>query len=254
MSVLARQAVQGTISQWVVTALIVVLSLWLFSMKWRRDWGTHFDPKPRQGYLAEAAFVEDIATLPDECKAAESLADRGKDLYSNYLDSMKALDDKASTILGFVGGGTGIIALASGSEKMLTPPVVTPLLILSSIYLFGVLGSAIAVQLPRNRGSINVERLCDVPMMKSSSGKSKLDALIGREYVEASRKAVVVVRKKAIFLSIAQMCFAFGVASLVMNALLVTPSVVKPPQETNLRCTVSQATIDCNLKLPKEKP
>jgi hypothetical protein len=240
--------------QWYLTILMIAGSAWLFLVKWKRDWGKPFNPAPSASYPTEDAYVSDIKSLPEECKASESLADRGKDLFSSYLDSMKALDDKAAAILGFVGGGAGLIALASGTEKPLAHPVVTPLLVLASVYLFGVLASAIAVQLPRNRGSVNVERLCDVAVMTSPKGKSIFDALVGREYIEASRKAVVVLRQKAVFLAIAQILFSFGVAALVANALAPikteTPKAVD--QAYRLHCYPARGHLDCNLTPPKE--
>jgi hypothetical protein len=210
------------------------------------------DTTPGPGYLDNDAFVAEIKRLPGDCAAAESLADRGKDLYSGYLESMKALDDKASTIVSFVGGGTGLIALASGSEKLLSRPALTPLIALAAMYLFAVLASGIAVQWPRKRGSVNVERLANVDVMMRRSGKSQLDALMGREYIEASRKAVGVVRRKAIFLTITQMCFAFGVAALVLNALIPTSAPPATTPDTKLHCTAAGNSFDCSLKQPKE--
>lgn len=64
---------------------------------------------------------------------------------------MKALDDKAATVLGFVGGGTGLVALGAGTETVLRKPHITPPLLLAILYLLSVLGAALAVQSPRNR-------------------------------------------------------------------------------------------------------
>jgi hypothetical protein len=243
---------QPETEQWVLATLIAALSIFYFVFRWRAEWQAPFDPRPGPGYPTEAAFLTEIATLPVECNASKSFANRGKELYSSYLDSMKALDDKAASILGFVGGGTGLVALGAGTETILSKPTITPLLLLALLYLLGVLAAALAVQIPRNRGSVNVEQLCDVGRMKLPSAESQGDALMGREFIEASRAAVVVVRKKAMFLALAQLCFAFGVGTLVVNAFAGTTARPSAAQR-HVHCMLSQAALDCILDEPKEK-
>ncbi len=235
-----------------VAALLVVSSAALLLPHWKRDWGP-IDVSPDPGYPNDPDWRAAVRTLPAESTPAEAFSGRAKEMHSAYEDALKALDDKAAAILGLVGGGSGIVALAAGSEKI-ARPTVTPLLILAAVFLFCVLASLIAVQIPRRRATADVERLTSVRLLKADAGKSEIDAIMGREYIEASRSAYVVLRKKASHLWAAQLLFAFGVCTIVLNALI--PSGLSKEQavtSTVLHCTIVQPAIDCKL-MPTTEP
>jgi hypothetical protein len=239
--------------QWLLAEFIVGCFAVLCLKTTFRNWARFPPTEPGSGYPDDRQFRVGISTLADECKAAEAFAERAKALNLAYLDSMKALDDKASAILGFVGGGSGLIALAAGTDK-LTRPAMTPLLILASIFLFSMMANCVAVLYPRRRGSVNIEQLCDVALLQSSAGKSRIDAIIGREHLEAARKAARVVRQKGFYLALAQVCFAFGIATLVTNALLppLAARTAATTAPTVVTCTVKNGAFDCRMTPSKE--
>ena len=141
------EAPSGATLQWLLAEASIAAFAVVYIKTSLRNWRNLPSTDPSEGYPDDKQFRAGISTLSKDSTAAEAFADRAKSLHASYLDSMKALDDKASTILSFVGGGSGLIALAAGSDK-LARPAVTPLLVLAAVYLFCVLGCCVAVLLP----------------------------------------------------------------------------------------------------------
>jgi hypothetical protein len=243
----------GLLPQLTVASVFILVSATFFSTRWTRFWGA-VDVSARPGYPDETDWSAAAQTLAADSKPAEAFAGRAKDLHSAYQDTMKALDDKAAAILGLIGGGSGLVALAAGSDKV-ARPVVTPLLVLAAVYLFCVLAALIAVQIPRRRASVNVERLCNVALLKADGGKSQIDAIMGREYLEAARSAFLISRTKASYLWAAQVLFAFGVGAIVLNSLIPSGVGTKEPPvtSTTAHCAIGQSVIDCTLTPVKEQ-
>jgi hypothetical protein len=244
---IAKALTMSAYYQWqsIAATLLVVGFIVVYAFTSARNWKHLPSTAPSSTYPTNDEFNGALLTVTSKASGAEAFAERAKGLNTAFLDSMKALDDKSSAILGYVGGGSGLIALAAGSEKLLRPTL-TPLLILAAVFLGSVLGCCVAVMYPRQRGSVDVEQCCNVGLLTSIAGTNRINAIIGREYIEASRLAAAVVRKKSFFLSLAQLCFAFGVASVVINAII--PGI--PPHSgeaaaTTITCTPKDKGFEC---------
>lgn len=193
-----------------------------------------------------------IETLPEDCKAAETFSTNAAALFKTYADSVQAVDGKIGTLLGVVGGGTSVLALLGGTEKIARPPL-TPLLILALLALAVVFYCALEGLRPQTRSNVNVAELCDVALLCSESGNSRMHALMGWEYLEATRNTVPILLAKADWLKRCYRAFAVGVIALVINALLpwntpaprraVAPLSCVGSPGRNFNCTVDLSEV-----------
>ncbi len=181
---------------------------------------------PPELHFDAGAFRTQISWLPDCSDASDALATAAHDLFDTYRTSVQNLDGKASTLLGFVGGGSSALALLAGTDKI-ARPAFTPLLVVAVFALAVVFYFSLQCLLPRSRKNVNVEQLCDIAMLRSASGKSRVQALVGLEYLEAARQIVPIVGAKMFCLECAYTAFAVGVLAVVANAFLP----VGPPRK-----------------------
>src|SRR6202035_4177261 len=105
--------------------LIVAVSAALLVTRYRSHWTWQLalgaDDDPERGSFAD--FVKQTPQLDDNDKTAEPavfLVDRVSKLYGEVSDATKSQEAKATTILGFVGGGASLYAL-SATTKAGTP-------------------------------------------------------------------------------------------------------------------------------------
>jgi hypothetical protein len=205
-----------------------------------------------RGFPAPVEFAEQIATYgPSNEAAALAFAQRAQDVYTQRRESSKRLEDKAASILSFVGGGSGLIALVAGTDKVVHVQF-TLLLASGSAFLFGVFLSTILVQVPRSSAVFNARRLCDPALLGSYAGAARVAAISGWEYLEAARDGARLVRIKAKWLTYAQITFAFGVAAIVLNVLCSPAQSDDSANATAAHCTVATGTIDCRIAPSKK--
>jgi hypothetical protein len=211
-------------------------------------------PIAPRGYLDRADFEQQTRLLDADNEAAcAAFFARALDVYTQRNDSMKRLEDKAATILSFVGGGSGLIAIAAGSDKVVHL-VPTPLLLLACAFLFGVLTSAIFVQRPVRRAVFDARRLSAIPLLRATGATARINAISGWEYLEAARNTAGNVKLKAKWLTYAQVCFALGIAAIVLNVLISSgepSSPAPPPSPTTVHCTPAGAALDCTITTSK---
>ncbi len=198
-----------------IAGLGIILGLPLYlAIRWRSVGALVQVPRPKH-YLEDEEFIDACKALPDPCAAAESLIKRARDVYRGYIDSATALENKAATLLGFVGGGVSIVSLLAGSEKIVRPEV-TPL-------------------------------LSDVRTFSTATAKPMMDAMIGREFIEAARKMIPVVTVKAKWLSMVYGCFVVGAIAITLNILLPLKAAHGPHSTSTVRCRAVGPELTCTL-------
>lgn len=209
---------------------------------------------PAATYLDLVAFAQATVGLPAACDAAKSFFDNAAALYKTYKDSIQTNETKIGTLLGYVGGGTGVLALLSGTS-VVAAPALTPLLILAIVSLATVFWCALEGLRPVRHSNVDVAQLCDFSLLSSPSGASRMNALMGWQYLEASRELVAITLTKARWLKRCYNGFALGVIALVLNALLPIPQTPNTPSASiTLNCTIpTQAKLDCTLKPSETK-
>lgn len=178
--------------------------------------------------------------------AAAAFENRAKEVHQIVRDTMRKLDEKATAILGFVGSGTGLVALAVGTEKVQRPEV-TPLLVFAASALFAVLVCALMVLVPRRLGLVNVRRICEGDLWRSNAGETRIAAIIGWEYLVANNYIGQVNRTKVLWLWLAQIFFVLGVAAVVVNSLVLPKTSPSSPSPAALKCTTAPTSINCSL-------
>jgi hypothetical protein len=178
---------------------------------------------PVPSYPDAVSYRAQIVGLPDASDAAETLATNATALYKTYRDSVAAVEGKIGTLLGYVGGGTGILALLSGTDKI-TKPTLTPLIVVSVIALLAVVFFSLEGLRPQGHLNPNVADLCDITLLRSMSGNTRMNAITGWENLEAARQMVPIVHSKGAWLKRCYLAFAVGVIALVANVLIPIPS------------------------------
>ena len=205
---------------------------------------------PPMTYPDAVSYRAAIVGLPDDSKAAETFSTNAAALFKTYSDSVQAVDGKIGTLLGYVGGGTSVLALLSGTGKI-DKPAFTPLLVLALLALALVFYCALEGLRPQTRANPNVAELCDYALLRSMSGNSRMHALMGWEYLESSRNTVPILLAKATWLKRCYRAFAVGVIALVLNAILPSTGTTAP-QKKNVpfTCiTMLRSVFQCNIDL-----
>lgn len=100
------------------------------------------------------------------------------------------------------------------------------------------------------RTNVDVEQLCDFTLLRSISGATRMHALMGWQYLEASRKQVAISLSKARWLKRSYDAFTLGVLSVVLNAFFPLQGATSASSASIiLKCSVrAQAHIDCTVK------
>lgn len=197
---------------------------------------------PPMSYTDATAYRVAITGLPEDSKAAETFAANAAALFKNYSDSVQALDGKIGTVLGYVGGGTSVLALLGGSGKV-ERPTFTPLLVLALLALAFVFYCALEGLRPQSRASPNVAELCDLALLRSMSGNTRMQALMGWEYLESTRNTVPILLAKAGWLKRCYQAFAVGVIAVVLNAVLPSSETQPHVKTVPFTCTSALNTI-----------
>ena len=186
-------------------------------------------------------YICDIRSLPDECPAADLALSEAKDYFTNFRDSARNLDLRATGILGFVGGGTGIWAAAGGTEMLQT--TLLPVLLYAAVaLLFTATTSSVLALMARTRGSPNVPEVLDVSALRNSNRKSVMTATLAWEFIDATRQMHHTILVKRACVNVAQAAFMAGVFLLVISTLAQTrpiPTGCKPSGFGNIHNSVN---------------
>lgn len=177
-------------------------------------------------------FAKDTLTLTagaqDKAAAAEAVSKEVTKLHDQMAASNTTLDTKATTILGFVGGGASLYTFAIESNAS-AHPAITPLLFTAVGFLVFSLVSCLACLATRFAGGL--------PELRTQfAGKGKV--LFDDDRVTNARVAAFIAHlqqdrlccnrpaniSKARWIDLAQSAFFFGVVSILANYLLTQAS------------------------------
>jgi hypothetical protein len=245
----------------VLLVATVLLIIWRHTSYWRARLASG-NPVNDCGSFED--FYRATPQLHDNDKTAEPaiyLTERVTKLYDEANDATKNIETKATTILGFVGGGASIFALSMGSSGTARMSV-TPLVVAALLYFVGALVACLVCLVGRKRRGIpelrrefgSADVLNDSRTTKSRVAAYMFLALLSRFY-----DFIKINAKKSYAIEVAQQLFAFGVLAIVMNYLvlaLVPPTPVRPAQ---LHCSASGKTLavstklDCTVEAPANK-
>lgn len=228
----------GSVQITEAVALIVISGVYLWNLSTRK--ALEGPPAP---YAPAAEFRTAIQALPDDCEAAGTFAQSAADLFKTYRESSAGLDAKIGTVLGFVAGGSGVFAILSGTDKI-ARPVLSPLIIVAALALVAVFLCAFEGLRPQLRNSPNVAELADPKLMVAANGKSRMNALMGWESLEAARQIVPIVQHKVRWLQRSYAAFAIGVLALVLNAISPIPA---PSSGTTTTTTTYRVPTACTI-------
>ena len=192
------------------------------------------------------SFDTFVASTPqlNDAEPALFLIDRVSKLYDEILDATKSQEAKATTILGFVGGGASLFALSFGSSTS-AHPAVTALLLLSLAYFLATLFACLLSLVGRERRGLPEldDEFAKVPVLNDGhTTKARVAAylfLVIEERVNDLRRINVT---KSYYIELAQQLFAFGVITVIANYLVsaqVPAPIAKP---TTLHCKSSGTT------------
>jgi hypothetical protein len=237
----------AVILQWLIAAALAVGGI-VYGVLTSSAWRVPVKAERPQRDLAGAMFEGKLAALDVPCESAAALADRTHDTYRGYLESVQSLESKATALLSFVGGGVGLISLAAGTDKVPKLPL-SPLVGVAVAALLAMLCAALQVVKPRRRRTVDVEVIADPEILTTKNGKAVLDALVMREYVEAVRVMIPIVRTKARWLQFAHVYFVLGIAAVTVNAVIPFSKTTMPSgQRMTVHCDFKGSQFDCAAK------
>jgi hypothetical protein len=220
---------------------IFVLWTWETSAKGKATWSI----PDRTQYFSSAN------SLPDSCPAADLALSEAKDYFKSFRDSARNLDLRATGILGFVGGGTGIWAAAGGTD-VLRSTTYGVLLYGSIGFLFIAIVAAIWVLRFRARGSPNVQEVLDLETLRRRNGKSVMSATLAWEFIESTRQLQGITRQKRTCVNLAQTCFVVGILLLVAGTVAQAQAAA-PGHQVMIPCTFGDVKGRCTIKM-KDTP
>jgi hypothetical protein len=147
------------------------------------------------------------------------LLERVDKLTGDMTSSRDALDAKASTLLGFLGGGISLLAiLAKGTNA--APPI-TPLLIAGAVGLLLSLIYALAVLWAKGReDQYGLDNFCFVHFLKEPENRARLAAMVAYNGIEKSVGLFADLCDKGWSLTAAQFFFVLGAVLLVLNSFV----------------------------------
>jgi hypothetical protein len=208
-----------------------------------------FDDNPDWGKFAD--FVAVTPQLNDNDKTAEPplfLVDKMSKMYDEVVDVSKGQETKATSILGFVGGGASLIAVisaTSGGHRS-----VTALLALALIAFLGTVIACLMCLVGRQRQGLPELRLqLAQPEVLNDPGttKARLAAYFFLITVNRVMDLLRIESVQSYYIELGQQLFALGVLALVANFAVTTMAPVSPPKPTVVRCqTSSMATTTSN--------
>lgn len=164
------------------------------------------------------SFALEVEDVTDQA-VPTLLLQRVDKLNGDINSARSTLDAKASTMLGFLGGGVSVLAvLARGSD---TIPPITAGLMAGVAALFAALIYSLAVLWGKPRQEIfGLDNYCTIAFLKEPGNLARLAAMICHSGIEQSVGVFQDALDKGRMLRNAQFFFVLGAALLVLNSLV----------------------------------
>lgn len=192
-------------------------------------------------------YLRNIAELPEACPAVDLALSESKDYFNNFRDSARNLDLRATGIMGFVGGGTGIWAAAGGNDILRTTSDAA-LLYASIAFLLSAMIFSILALMFRVRGSPNIQEVLDIETLRKTNAKSVLAATLAWEFIDSTRQLQSITQRKRGYVNVAQVAFIIGILFLVVGTV-VQPLRLHSGHEVSLPCTFGEINARCTVKM-----
>jgi hypothetical protein len=204
--------------QLVVAALILCVGWAYAACQWHRDstknplklaknWSDNYD-----------RFAQTLGNVTDE-DVPKLLLERVDKQSADILEARRALDSKASTLLGYVGGGASFLALLAGASHAQVR--VTPLLLVGAFALACCLGFSLAVLWGKNRVvEYGLDNYCRADFLEDPSNCARLAALACYTGVDQTAGAFGDLLEKGKALKQAQFFFSLGSIVIGLNYIL----------------------------------
>jgi uncharacterized protein YoxC len=202
-------------SQLVVASLgAIIATIYLIATSKKTSNPIALDKK----WPAFSRFAREVATVDDQA-VPTLLLQRVDKLNADINLARSTLDAKASTMLGFLGGGVSVLAiLARGSG---TIPPTTAGLVAGAAALFAALIYSLAVLWAKPRQEqFGLDNYCDVPFLKDPTNLGRLAALACHSGIEQTVGVFQDALDKGRMLRNAQFFFVLGAALLVLNSFV----------------------------------
>jgi hypothetical protein len=200
-------------------------------------------------------FVEKTGRLDNSERRAEAavfLGDQVSKLYDEVIAAAAALDAKATTILGFVGGGVSLYALTV-EAKTAAHPNLTALLGLGALFFLGSLAASLGclytrfrVGLPEVRDQLGKPEVLN-DMHLTAARAAAFVFLLKQDRLDSNRP---INAYKARYVELAHFLFAFGAITIVLNYAVLALSPNMPVPSTTRCVLTSNAPVafDCSTK------
>jgi len=246
-------------SEAIVAFGIAAIAALFLVHRWSTIWAAQFRDAgeiPTRPSFAE--FVAATPNLDDKVKtsdASDVLVDRVSKLYDELNDATKTQEAKATTILGFVGGGASLYALVTQAQSGSHVGVTVMLGLAALFFLSSLLACLLCLVgrrrpgLPRIRTQLAAANVLDAP----TTTKARISAyllLLLLDRTEGYRRVNIV---KSYFMELAQQLFAFGVLAIVVNYFLAGFAQPAPKGPTTVHCATPKAklvnatSLDCTI-------
>jgi hypothetical protein len=242
-----------------IAIVLVALVVGLLSWRWIAFWGKSFRylrtyrPPGRVRFLEFSALTPQLKSA-DKADAMAVLVERIGKLYDDANDGTKVQEAKASTILGFVGGGAGLYALAVES-KAAAHPSFTWLIAIGITFLALTLVGTLLGLVGRPRRGLDTLRdeFADPLILNDpATTKARVAGYLFIKMLDRYDDFRGISLVKAFYIEAAQMLFAFGVISLVANYGVLVSGKKLEPTPSSVHCTVpaaagKQTSVDCTI-------
>lgn len=234
-----------------VSIVVAITLVWRYASYWK---GRFASILPGEDYGSFEDFCAATPQLTDNDKTAEPaifLTDRITKVYDEANDATKNLETKATTILGFVGGGASLFALATSSGS--APAVsVTPLVVAGLVLFLGALVACLSCLVGRKRRGLpelRREFASAVVLNDPRTTKSRVAAYLFLALLNRFYDYIRINAKKSYSIEVAQQLFAFGVIAIVLNYFVAAAAPRPPAKPVTIHCTASGKTVTLSNKL-----
>lgn len=189
-----------------------------------------------------------VANEEDKAKAAESVSKEVARLFDQIVASNAAIDAKATTILGFVGGGASLYTLAIES-KATDHPTTTPLLVLAVVFFVVSLIACLVCLASRFTGGLpelhtqfadEANVLYNEPIVTNARVAAFL-SFLHQDRLSMTRPANV---RKARWIDLAHAAFFVGVIAFIAN-YAVNQSSMHTSQQCSVKTTGNTVQLNC---------
>jgi hypothetical protein len=207
----------------------------------------------KRSFAQFAAVTARLDETEHRGDAALSLRDESAKLYDEVIAANGVLDAKATTILGFVGGGASLYALAVES-KAATNAHASPLLAMGVFFFVLSLLACLGCMFTRFRGGLPELRDLAVPatLNDASMTASRVAAFLFVLKQDRHDDNLWINSYKTMYVEAAHTLFAFGAIAIVLNYLVLANAGGTGGENSSGRCVViskgNSITYDCTTK------